>query len=96
MSSKMYLAMSLTLGLSVFESDQSSKPRYLWRNCQNHHDSNFYNSELEIKNIFENDTIKMADYADQVMNDLKHMYISLGNLKRSMVEHFNFFRSFWL
>ena len=74
MLSKMYLAMSLTLGLSVFASDQGSKPTYLWRNCQKHHDSNFYNSELEVKNVFENDTIKMADYAGQVINNLIHTY----------------------
>ena len=70
MLSKMYLAMSLTLGLSVFASDEASEPRYLWRQCQNRHDSNFYNSELEVKNVFENDTIKMADYAGQVINNL--------------------------
>jgi len=67
MLSKMYLAMSLTLGLSVFASDEASEPRYLWRQCQNRHDSNFYNSELEVQNVFENDTIKMADYAGQVL-----------------------------
>ena len=83
MLSKMYLAMSLTLGLSVLESDQSSKPRYLWRNCQNHHDSNFYNSELEVKNVFENDTIKMADYAGQVINYLIHTYLFLRKLYKS-------------
>ena len=71
MLSKMYLALSLTLGLSVVE---ASEPTYLWRQCQNHHDSNFYNSELEVKNVFENDTIKMADYAGQVKNNLIHTY----------------------
>ena len=74
MLSKMYLAMSLTLGLSVFASDEASEPRYLWRQCQNRHDSNFYNSELEVKNVFENDTIKMADYAGQVINILIQRY----------------------
>ena len=73
MLSKMYLAMSLILGLSVFAS-AGSKPRYLWRQCQNHHDSTFYNSELEVKNVFENDTIKMADYGGQVINNLIHTY----------------------
>lgn len=67
MLSKMYLAMSLTLGLSVFASDEASEPRYLWRQCKNRQDSNFYNSELEVENVFDNDTIKMADYAGQVL-----------------------------
>ena len=74
MLSKMYLALSLTLGLSVFASDAASEPRYLWRQCQKNHDSNLYNSELEVKNVFENDTIKMADYAGQVKNNLIHTY----------------------
>ena len=74
MLSKMYLAMSLTLGLSVFASDEASEPRYLWRQCQNRHDSNFYNSELEVKNVFENDTIKMADYAGQVKTNSINRY----------------------
>ena len=72
MLSKMYLALSLTLGLSVFASDAASEPTYLWRQCQNHHDSNFYNSELVVENIFENDTMKMVDYAGQVKNNLIH------------------------
>ena len=80
MLSKMYLAMSLTLGLSVFASDEASEPRYLWRQCQNRHDSNFYNSELEVQNVFENDTIKMADYAGQVINYLIHTYLFLRKL----------------
>ena len=82
MFSKMYLAMSLTLGLSVFASDEASEPRYLWRQCQNRHDSNFYNSELEVKNVFENDTIKMADYGGQVINNLIHTYLFLRKLYR--------------
>ena len=82
MLSKMYLAMSLTLGLSVFASDEASEPRYLWRQCQNRHDSNFYNSELEVKNVFENDTIKMADYAGQVIDNLIHTFLFLRKLYR--------------
>ena len=83
MLSKMYLAMSLTLGLSVFASDEASEPRYLWRQCQNRHDSNFYNSELEVKNVFENDTIKMADYAGQVItNSINSTYQFLKSFEK--------------
>ena len=73
MLSKMYWAMSLTLGLSVIADDDASEPRFprfLWRQCENRQDSNFYDSELEVENVFENDTIKMADYAGQVIDNL--------------------------
>jgi len=79
----MYLAMSLTLGLSVFASDEASEPRYLWRQCQNRHDSNFYNSELEVQNVFENDTIKMTDYAGQVItNSINSTYQFLKSFEK--------------
>ena len=83
MLSKIYWAMSLTLGLSVFADNEASEPRYLWRQCENHKNSNFYDSELVVENVFENDTMKMADYAGQVFDDLylkKVKYLLLSNI----------------
>ena len=71
MLSKIYWTMSLTLGLSVFADNEASFPRYLWRQCENQKDSNFYDSELVVENVFENDTMKMTDYAGQVLYNLK-------------------------
>ena len=41
---------------------------YRWRQCQSGSGENLYNSHLEVENIFENDTIKMDNYAGQVIN----------------------------
>ena len=64
MVSKLFWAMALTLGLNnVFANDG-----YRWRQCQSGSAGNLYNSDLEVENIFGNDTIKMDNYAGQVIN----------------------------
>ena len=67
MVSKMYLAMTLAMGLNnVFASEEASKPKYLWRECHTGSSRNLYDSQLEVDNVYENETIRMADYAGQV------------------------------
>ena len=67
MVSKMYLAMTLTLGLNnVFGKTGSEDNDYLWRECHSGSSRNLYNSKLEVDNVYENETIKMSDYTGQV------------------------------
>ena len=63
----MYLATTMTLsfGLSLCAGEEEA-PRYLWRSCDESKDSNLYNTNLEVDNIFNNDTFNMADYGGQV------------------------------
>ena len=59
----MYLTMT-ALTLSVV----AEEPDYLWRQCNDHSDDdNFYNSGLQVPNVFEDNTIKMSEYAGQVL-----------------------------
>jgi len=63
----MYLATTLTLSLSLsLCASEEEAPRYLWRTCDDSADSNLYNTKLEVGNIFNNETIRMADYSGQV------------------------------
>ena len=67
MASKMYWTMTLALGLNnVFASQDAEVPKYLWRECHSGSSRNLYNSKLEVDNVYENDTIRMSDYEDQV------------------------------
>ena len=66
MLSKMYLATTLTLSLGLSFVASEEKPRYLWSSCDDSASSNLYNTKLEVENIFNNETIRMADYAGQV------------------------------
>ena len=67
MVSSMYWAMTLTMGLnSVLASEKAENPKYLWRECQAGSSRNLYNSELDVDNVYENDTIRMSDYDGQV------------------------------
>ena len=61
----MNLATTLTLSMGIALCSGMG-PTYLWRECENSNSSNLYNSGLEVKNIFNNQTIKMADYQGQV------------------------------
>ena len=47
---------------------KEEKPRYLWRLCDNSSISNVYQNQLEVENVFNNDTIVMGDYAGQVIS----------------------------
>jgi len=68
MASKMYWTMTLALGLNnVFASQDAEVPKYLWRECHSGSSRNLYNSQLEVDNVYENDTIRMSDYEDQVL-----------------------------
>jgi len=68
MTSKMYWTMTLALGLNnVFASKDAEVPKYLWRECHSGSSRNLYNSKLEVDNVYENDTIRMSDYEDQVL-----------------------------
>ena len=66
MLSKMYLATTLTLSLGLSVAASEENPRYLWNSCDDSESANLYNTKLEVENIFNNETIKMADYAGQV------------------------------
>ena len=66
MFSKMYLAATLTLSLGLSFVASEDKPRYLWSSCDDSATSNLYNTKLTVENIFNNETIRMADYAGQV------------------------------
>ena len=65
MRPKMNLATTLTLSMGIALCSGMG-PTYLWRGCEKSNSSNLYNSGLEVKNIFNNQTIKMADYKGQV------------------------------
>ena len=65
MRPKMNLATTLTLSMGIALCSGMG-PTYLWRECEKSNSSNLYNSGLEVKNIFNNQTIKMADYKGQV------------------------------
>ena len=66
MVSKMYLAMTLAMGLNNVFAEKASEPKYLWRECHTGSSRNLYDSQLEVDNVYENETIRMADYAGQV------------------------------
>ena len=66
MVSKMYLAMTLAMGLNNVFAEKASEPKYLWRECHTGSSRNVYDSQLEVDNVYENETIRMADYAGQV------------------------------
>ena len=67
MNPKMYLATTLTLSLGLgLCSGKEEKPRYLWKSCNGEESSNLYNTNFEIPNAFENETITMSDYSGQV------------------------------
>ena len=66
MVSKMYLAMTLAMGLNNVFAEEASEPKYLWRECHTGSSRNLYDSQLEVDNVYENETIRMADYAGQV------------------------------
>merc|ERR1711994_364058 len=68
MLSKMYLATTLTLSLGLgLCSGKEETPRYLWKSCNDEDSFNLYNSNLEVPNAFENETIRMSDYSGQVL-----------------------------
>ena len=71
MVSKMYLAMTLAMGLNNVFAEEASEPKYLWRECHTGSSRNLYDSQLEVDNVYENETIRMADYAGQV----KYLYL---------------------
>jgi hypothetical protein len=62
----MYLAMALAMGLNNVFAEKASVPKYLWRECHTGSSRNVYDSQLEVDNVYENETIRMADYAGQV------------------------------
>ena len=100
MVSKMYLAMTLAMGLNNVFAEKASEPKYLWRECHTGSSRNVYDSQLEVDNVYENETIRMADYAGQVnytyINPIpprEEFFLSLGRtgLKTfRMFEHFVF------
>ena len=69
----MYLATTLTLSLGLgLCSGKEEKPRYLWKSCNGEENSNLYNTNFEIPNAFENETISMSDYSGQVNKILRN------------------------
>jgi len=65
---KMFLATTVTLSLGLgLCSGKEETPRYLWKSCNGEESSNLYNTNFEIPNAFENETITMSDYSGQVL-----------------------------
>ena len=58
--------MTLAMGLNNVFAEEASEPKYLWRECHTGSSRNLYDSQLEVDNVYENETIRMADYAGQV------------------------------
>ena len=84
MVSKMYLAMTLAMGLNNVFAEKASEPKYLWRECHTGSSRNVYDSQLEVDNVYENETIRMADYAGQVLIIL---ILTLSLLRRNSFYH---------
>ena len=65
----MLLASTLTLTLGLGLCKASEAPKYLWKPCEKGQEANLYDKNLEVENVYENDTVRMSDYKGQVWSE---------------------------